>query len=231
MVTKQEILTLKGEIRETSKKETKKQKGPNTLAAIIYGPKTKGQALTLNQKEFEKILQQAGESSVIDLEVKSQENKHTVLIHQIQRDPLTNKIIHVDLYQPDLTKKVTAAVPLVMIGIAPAVKDFGGTLIKNFSEIEVKALPMDLPHEIQIDVSELKELHQEIKIKDLKIPAGLEIDRNPEDTIIIVTPPADVEAELAKPVVGEEGKEPELIREKKEEEAETPETTETAPKE
>jgi len=212
MANKQEILTLKANIREADKKDK------DSLSAVLYGPKTKNQHLSLDYKEFERILAKAGESSVINLEIEGQKEKHTVLVHEIQKGPLTGKAIHIDLYQPDLTKKVSASVPLVIVGIAPAVKEFGGTLIKNFSEVEVKALPMDLPHEIEVDVSILKNLHDEIKIKDIQIPEGVEIERNLEDVIALVTPPADVEAELAKPVIEEEGKEPELIREKKEEE-------------
>lgn len=222
MTNKQEILTLKATAREENKQT-------ELLSAVLYGPKTKNQSLSLNQKEFEKVLSKTGETSVINLEVDGQKDKHTILIHEIQKSPITGKIIHVDLYQPDLTKKVTADVPLVITGIAPAVKELGGTLMKNFSEIEVKALPMDLPHEIYIDVSGLLNIHDEIKIKDLNIPVGVEVSRDAEDTIISIAPPTDIEAELQKTEEGDT-KEPELIREKKEG-TEEGEVKEEAPKE
>jgi large subunit ribosomal protein L25 len=208
MTNKQDILTLQAKTREQGKKT-------DSLTAVLYGPKTKNQFLSLDQKEFEKLLAKTGETSVINLEIDGQKEKHTILIHEMQKSPTSGKIIHVDLYQPDLTKKVTADVPLVVTGIAPAVKELGGTLVKNFSDIEVKALPMDLPHEIYIDVSGLVNIHDEIKVKDLNIPDGVEIGRDLNDIIILIAAPANVEAELEKPVEGEAG-EPELIREKKE---------------
>ncbi len=221
MTNKQEILTLQAKAREDKKSDS--------LPAVLYGPKTKNQTLSLNQKEFEKTLAKTGETSVINLEVEGQKDKHTILIHEIQRSPVTGKIIHVDLYQPDLTKKVEADVPLVITGIAPAIKELGGTLVKNFSDIKVKALPMDLPHEIYVDVSGLANIHDEIKIKDLNIPEGVEISRDINDIIVSIAPPTDVEAELKKTAEPEAG-EPELIREKKEE-TEEPEVKEEVPKE
>jgi large subunit ribosomal protein L25 len=208
MTNKQEILTLQAKTRELNKKT-------ESLTGVLYGPKTKNQSLTLDQKEFEKLLLKTGETSVINLEIDGQTEKHTILIHDIQKSPITGKIIHVDLYQPDLSKKVTADVALVITGVPPAVKELGGTMVKNCSEIEVKALPMDLPHEIYVDVSGLINIHDEIKVKDLNIPAGVEITRDLNDVIVSIAPPANVEAELEKPVEGET-KEPELIREKKE---------------
>ncbi len=213
MVNKQEILTLQAKTREQGKK-------PDALTAVLYGPKTKNQLLSLDQKEFEKILAKTGETSVINLEIDGQKEKHTILIHEMQKSPVTGQIIHVDLYQPDLTKKVTADVPIVIAGIAPAIKELGGTLVRNFTEIEVKALPMDLPHEILVDVSGLVNIHDEIKVKDLNIPAGVEISRDLNDIVVSIAAIANVEAELEKPIEAETG-EPELIREKKEGEEDT----------
>ncbi|MDD5221095.1 MAG: 50S ribosomal protein L25 [Candidatus Pacebacteria bacterium] len=222
MKNKQEILTLQAKTREDIKADS--------LPAVLYGPKTKNQILSLNQKDFEKMLAKTGETSVINLEIDGQKDKHTILIHEIQKSPITGKIIHVDLYQPDLTKKVEADVPLSITGISPAVKELGGTLIKNFSEIKVKALPMDLPHEIAIDVSKLLNIHDEIKIKDLNIPEGVEILKDINDIIVSIAPPTDVEAELKKSAEPEAG-EPELIRENKEEVAETESEAEAPKKE
>ncbi len=222
MKNKQEILTLQAKAREDTKADS--------LPAVLYGPKTKNQTLSLNQKDFEKILAKTGETSVVNLEIEGQKDNHTILIHEIQKSPVTGKIIHVDLYQPDLTKKVEADVPLVITGISLAVKELGGTLVKNFSEIKVKALPMDLPHEIAIDVSGLLNIHDEIKVKDLNIPEGVEVLKDINDIIVSIAPPTDVEAELKKSAEPEAG-EPELVREKKEEAAEAEPEAEAPKKE
>jgi len=103
-------------------------------------------------KEFEKIYKEAGESSLVSLEVEGK--NFLVLIHDLKRDSLTNGPIHVDFYQPKLDEEIEITVPLVFEGEAAGVKDFGGTLVKNIHEVEVKAFPKNLPHsdnEIQAD--------------------------------------------------------------------------------
>jgi len=222
-MNKEAQLQLKAKKREIFGRKTKCLRAENLLPAILYGPKIKNTPLVLDYKSFEKVWKQAGESSLINLEVEGEKKKYLVLIHDIQQDPLTDKIIHVDLYQPDLEKKVTAWVPLVIIGEAPAVKNLGGTLVRNLDEVEVRALPKDLPHEIKVDVSNLKEIHDEILIEDLQIPDNVEILKNPKEVVVTVAPPERVEEEL---VEEEEVKEPEVIKEKEEEKEEEPKTEE-----
>ena len=142
-----------------------------------------------------------------------------VLIHDTQYHPLTDEIIHVDLYKPDLKKETEAAVPLIFVGESPAVKNLEGTLIKNIQEIEVRALPQDLPHEIKVDVSKLETFEDNILIKDLDIPKGVEVLKEEAEIVVSVTPPTKVEEELEKPIE-EKVDEVEKAEEKKEEEEE-----------
>lgn len=209
----EEEFFLKAKKREVfGRKKVKNLRKMGLLPAILYGPKVKNTPLLLEYKEFEKILKNAGESTLINLEIEGEKKKYLVLIHDLQQDPLTDQIIHVDLYQPDLEKKVTAWVPIVIKGEAPAVKNLGGILVRNLDEVEVKALPKDLPHQIEVDVSGLEKLHDEVLIKDLKLPEGVEILKDPDEVVVVVVPPKVEEEKLE-----EEIKEPELIREKKEE--------------
>ena len=192
------------------------------IPGVLYGPKTENLQLEIDQKDFDKVLQAAGMSSLISLEV--DKKKFLVLIHQLQTDPITLRPIHVDFLQPSLTQAIAARVPIVLIGNAPAIKDLGGTLVKNISEVEVKALPENLPHEIQVDVSSLLTFENSILIKDLVVPKGVKISRGPEDIVAFVASPQKIEEELEKPIeekVEEVGK---VEKEKKEEvEEETPE--------
>lgn len=192
------MLTLSAKIRNTLGKKTKVLREKGIFPAILYGPKLKSLALEINLKDFEKVYQEAGESSLISLEADGK--KFLVLIHQIQLNPLDSKPIHVDFYQPSLKEEITAKVPLVFEGEAPAVKELGGTLVKNISEIEVKALPQNLPHGIKVDVSQLKTFENKVLIKDLKLPEGVKILKGPEDIIAFVALPEKVEEELEKPV-------------------------------
>jgi len=99
------------------------------IPGVLYGPKTENLQLEIDQKDFDKVLQAAGMSSLISLEV--DKKKFLVLIHQLQTDPITLRPIHVDFLQPSLTQAIAARVPIVLIGNAPAIKDLGGTLV-NF---------------------------------------------------------------------------------------------------
>lgn len=168
------------------------------LPSVLYGPKTKNQMIEVDIKEFQKVYNEAGENSII--EIKLEDKKYPVLIHDLQIDPISNKPIHVDFYQPDMEKKIEAWIPVVLDGEAPAIKNLGGTLYKNLSEINVKALPHNLPKEIRIDISQLNTFEDHIKIKDLAANEGVEIIGDLEEIVVSVSAPENVEEELAKPV-------------------------------
>ena len=187
------------------------------MPAILYGPEIKNIALEIQLKEFEKIYKQAGKSSLISL--KTAAKNYSVLIHKIEIDPLTNKPLHVDFYQPILTQEVEALVPLVFEGESLAVKDLGGTLIKEIQEIEVRALPEKLPHEIRVNISNLKTFEDEILIKDLNLPEGVRATRGLDEIVALAKPAQKVEEELEKPIEEEVEKVEKAGEKKKEEEA------------
>jgi len=196
------MLTLKAKIREKLGKKVKTLRKKEILPAVLYGPKTKNIYLEVNFKDFKNIYKKSGESSLINLEI--EKKNFPVLIHEIERDPITDEPIHIDFYQPILTKKIEAVVPLVFEGVSPAVKELGGTLVREIQEIKVKALPQDLPHEIRVNVEKIKTFDDEILVKDLKVPSGVEIQRKPEEIVAVVVPAEKLEEELQKPVAEKE---------------------------
>jgi large subunit ribosomal protein L25 len=216
-------LKISAKIRKEKGKKLKTLRKRGVLPAVLYGPKIKNLDLEIEAKEFEKILEKAGESSLISLELKDEKLKDKeflVLIHDVQRDPLTQKPIHVDFYQPILKEKIEAKIPIIFEGEAPAVKEFGGTLVKNISEIEVRATPQNLPREIKVNISNLKKFEDAILVSDLKLPKGVEVKRAKDEVIARVLPPEKMEEEIVKPVeekIEEAGK----VEEKKEKEEET----------
>lgn len=219
------MLVLKAQKREVIGKKVKKLRQKSILPAVLYGPKIKNLSLEINLKEFNNIYKKAGESSLISLVIN--DKKFPVLIHEVKKDPITGGSIHVDFYQPILTQEVEATVPLVFEGSSLAVKDLGATLIKEIQEVEVKALPEKLPHEIRVNIEKLKTFEDEILIKDLELPEGVKVQREPDEIIAIVVPPGKVEEELEKPieekveeVKGVEKEEKEKVEEKKEEKSE-----------
>lgn len=194
------MINLSAKIRKDLGKKNKKFDQKDSLVAVLYGPEIKNLPLELNRKEFEKVYKEAGESSLISLSLEGKKEKFFVLIHEIQLDPLTGKLIHIDFYQPRLKEETEARIHLVFEGEAPAVKELGGTLVKNIAEVEVKALPQNLPREIKVNIEGLKTFQDHILIKDIKLPEGVKILKKPEEIIVLVAPPEKVEEELVKPI-------------------------------
>ena len=194
------MLSLSAKIRKTLGKKAKGLRKQGILPGILYGPKIKNLALEVDLKEFEKIYKEAGESTLITLSLPEKKLKALILIYDVQFDPISNKPIHVDFLQPSLKEKITANVPLIFEGESKAVEDFEGTLVKNISEVEIKALPQDLPHEIKVNIESLETFEDEILIKDLKVPADVEVLKKPDEVVANIAPPEKVEEELEKPI-------------------------------
>jgi len=175
----------------------KTPKDSESIAAVVYGPDVKNESISVDYKDFKKVLHEAGESQLIELSVEGEKEKRLVLIHEIQKDPVEDFFLHVDFLQPDLKEETEAEVPLVFEGEAPAVKDLGGTLVKNMSEIEVSALPQNLPHEIKVSLESLKTFEDRILVKDLVLPNNVKATANPEEIVALVAAQENVEEELA----------------------------------
>jgi large subunit ribosomal protein L25 len=217
------MLALSAKVRKDLGKKTKTLREKDILPAVLYGPEIKSSLpLELDYKSFEKVYDTAGESSLISLEVNGK--KFLVLIHELKRDPIEGKMIHVDFYQPRLEEEVEVTVPIIFEGESIAVKELGGTLIKNVSELEVRALPQKLPHEIRADIGALKTFEDHVLVKDLKLPEGVKTLKGPEEIIAFVSPLEKVEEELVKPIE-EKVEEVEKIEEEKKPEEGTEETT------
>ena len=145
------------------------------IPAIIYGPKTKNQAITISYADFDKLYKTSGESTLIDLEVDKQK-PFKALIHQIQYDPLTDKYLHVDFYQLDMSKKLKVEIDIAFQGVEEIEKVTGGEAIKNLDKIEVECSPENLIREIELDVrKQLKKIGDVIYSKDIKLTEGLSL--------------------------------------------------------
>lgn len=213
------MLTLIASLRELKGKKTKQLRTTGSIPAILYGQGRKSINIQVNTVEFGKTYRAAGESSLIELTLEGESKKIPVLISQVQRDPVSDEIIHVDFFAPKLTEKIEVRIPLVFDGEAPAVKEFGGTLVKNIQELELKALPQNLPKEIVVPIGELKTFGDKIRIRDLHIPGGTEIMGHAGEEIVAqVLAPEKVEEELAKPIE-EKMEEVERVEKPKKEEA------------
>ena len=197
------IIKLSAKIRKEVGRKTNDLRDSGRIPAVVYGHKVKNILLDVDYKEFQNVLRKAGESSLIELDVEGEKEKKSVLVHEIQKDPVTDQFIHVDFFQASLTEEVEVKVPLVLEGTSVAVKDLGGTLVKNISELEVKALAKDLPHEIKVSIDGLNTFEDHILVKDIILPKGVRTLAKPDEIAVSVAQPEKVEEELAKEITEE----------------------------
>jgi len=194
------MLKLKSRLRVKLGRATDQLREDGLMPAVLYGPEIENKNLVVDAKEFVKLFRKSGKSSLISLSVDGQKGDFMVLINDVNTDPVTGKAIHADFYQPDLKKEIEAQVPLVFEGESIAVKDLGGTLVKNISGITVKALPADLPREIKVDISKLNTFDDVILVRDLAVDPKVELLKNPDEIVALATPAEKVEEELAKTI-------------------------------
>jgi large subunit ribosomal protein L25 len=215
-------MSLLAKIRnEKGKSAIKKFRKEGLIPAELYGHKVENLHLAVDNKEFKKVFKLAGENTIINLLIEDSNKKEEipVLIHDVQTDYLTNDIIHVDFYQIRMDEKVKTHVPLEFVGKSPAVENYGGILNKSMNEIEVEALPQDLPPSIPVDISKIQELNQSIYVKDLNIPKGVKVLVDLDTVIATVIPQKEevVEETIDISAVKVETEEKKLEREREKE--------------
>lgn len=215
--------TLKAQVRKIVGRKVKSLRHEGILPANVFGKKVKSESLQINLDEFKDIYNKAGDTGLVNLVIgggKDKKEVRPVLVTNIQKDPVTDELLHVDFHQVDLKEKVEAKVPVELAGKSPAEKQGIGTVVQYLNEIDVQALPMDLPEKFILDISGLTEVDQAIYVKDLpydkkkvevKIDVGtILIKVEPPQKEEVVAPPAaevpvegEVPAEGAVPAEGE----------------------------
>lgn len=212
------MFTLFAQLRTKGDKKIKNLRKKGLIPAVIYGRGIETRSLLLEALPFEKIYQKAGESSLVQLVI-DKEKPISVLIQDAQTDPLSDKIIHVDLHQVRETEKVTTEIELKFVGESKAIRELGGTLVRNLDRIKVEALPKNLIHEIEVDISKLTTFEDVIHVSNLKIPETIKILEKSDEVVALVQP-LQVEEVAEKKTEEEQIKEIEKVREKKEEKEE-----------
>ena len=210
------MLTLSVEKRDKKVATLSSLRLAGSIPGVVYGAHQSSTPITLNAKAFAKILHEAGEATIVSLS--GMGAALPTLIHEVSYDPLKGHPTHVDFYAVTKGEKVEVAIPLTFVGESPAVLA-GANLVKVMHEVEVKADPMNLPHDITVDLSLLKELNAQIHVKDLVLPHGVELMSEPEDVVVLTQEVAaerveEVSADIASIEVEKKGKEEEATEEK-----------------
>lgn len=177
--------TLQGQKRELVGRKVKNLRAKGVVPATVYGKKISSENIAINASEFLKLYALTGETGLIELMVGSQMSP--VLVHTVQKHAVTGELLHVEFYHVDLKEKVHTKVPVVFIGEAAAVSEKKGVLLTLSTEVEVEALPAELPEKIEVDVTGLAEVDQELKVSDLKVPSGITILTDSEVIVVKVS--------------------------------------------
>lgn len=199
-------LVLEASKRDQSQKN-KSLRASGLVPAVYYGRGQSNIALQINYQNFRKIFTKAGENTIVELSVDGK--NIPVLIHEVQNDPISDEVSHVDFIHVDMKQEVTTTVKVIIVGESPAVKNLNGILDQQKHEIKIKCLPKDLIHSVEVDVSSIVDFHTSIHVKDLKVPGTIKVLDNPEDTVVTATPQkVEKEETPAAPVAAEAGAAP-----------------------
>jgi len=185
------------------------------LPAVLYGHGFETTAILLDLREATRTLAHLTGSSLITIELDGK--GHTALVREKQRDYIRNVLLHVDFQVVSMTEKIRAQVPVVITGVAPAVKDFNGVVVTGLDEIEVEALPQDLPQQFVIDIANLVNIGDGIYVRDVVVSDKVHIHEGKDEMIVVIT--AEMGEEAAEEAA-EAPAEPEVIERGKKEEAE-----------
>lgn len=183
-VTLPDMITLNAQKRSKTDDLVKVRKD-GLVPAVVYGAGVENTPISVPAIDFKKIYKEAGETTAISLSIDGK--IVPALIHDIQLDPIRGFAQHVDFLAVDLKKKISTHVPLEFTGVSEAVKSGSGVLVKVLHEIEVEALPSDMPHSLSVDISKLVTLDDNVFASDISLPKGVTLIANAEDVVAAVT--------------------------------------------
>ena len=230
MAHAQNKIELKADKRTIMGKQVRSLRQSGFIPAVLYGKGQEALSLQVPVKEFNKVLKEAGESTLVYINVGGE--SYPTIIHDVALDPVKDNVLHADFYKVSLTEKIKTKVPVVFMGESPAVKDLAGIFVRNINELEVEAFPQNLPHEITVDISSLKNFGDQILVKDINLGSDVKIEAEADTILATIQEPKsqeELDAELAAPTADVE--DVEIVEKKKEEvpaeEGEAPAETKT----
>lgn len=177
-----EQIPLKAEKRTVLGRKVKTLRKSGLIPAHVFGHKIETIHVQVQKPEFLDVLGKAGETGIVDLSVEGK--SHPVMIRGMHVHPVTGDVLHIDFYQVNLSEKVTVNVPIEIIGESPAVEKKVGLLLTPVTEVEIEALPADIPESIEVDITKLVEIGGEIKVSDLQVDKAKVEIKTSEDLIV-----------------------------------------------
>lgn len=180
-------LTLKVEKRDILGKKTRFLRRQGITPTHLFGHGIKSLALQCYTNDLQRIIAKGGTTRLIDIDIETEKRPRSVFIREIQRDEINGQLLHVDFYQIKKTEKITANIPVILTGEAPALKSKDNMIEQLVNEIGVECLPDKLPPQIEIDIHPLEEAGQSIQIKDIILDKDITITSDPDQIIVKIS--------------------------------------------
>ena len=190
-------LTLTANRRTVTGKKVKALRRGGVVPIHMFGRGIESLSLQADSRVLGVLLPQAGTNVPISIDVDGQDGENVCFVRQVQRHPVSEALLHVDFQRVDVTQKVTAEVPLVMEGAAPAVQEMDGTLLQTLPSVSVEALPMSMPASFTVDISGLDDFDKTIRVASLETDDDVTILNDGDEMIATVVPPRVEEEEVA----------------------------------
>jgi len=210
-------ITLTFEQRTLTGKKVNKLRRAGILPATVYGKGVGPFTVQLDARTFSGILRHAGRTTLLELEIPGQKPQ-SAFIHTLQRHPVSRAIIHADFLVVDLLTEITVEVPVHIVGESDLVERGDAILNQVLNTLDVRALPADLPHAIDVDISGLDGFDKSIRVRDIPASDKYRIETDEDELVVSLTPAREEEEEVEEVETEEEPSEPELVREKREDE-------------
>jgi large subunit ribosomal protein L25 len=185
--------------REVVGKKVAQLRRTGLLPANIYGRGLESVSVQVDTDALEKMLRSASANEVIDIKVEGEKAARPVVVHKVQRHPLTSNALHADFYQVSLREKMRAAVPLVFTGKSEAVDTYNGVMVTSVEALQIEALPLDIPTHFEVDISVLAELEAAVHVSDIAVPQNVTVLMEPDLLVVKVASPRVSEEEAEAP--------------------------------
>ena len=194
-------LTLQVSNRNILGKKTRFLRREGITPVHLFGHNLNSLALQCDTVQLQQLIAQAGMTKLINLEIENEKQPKSVFIREIQRQPSTGALIHVDFYQIRKSEKIKVEVPIILTGEAPVMKLKGRSLMQTLNSLSIECLPDKIPPQLEVDLSSLEEVNQAIHVRDITLGSGITINTDPDQLVVKIT---EAVAEKVEEVVAKE---------------------------
>lgn len=176
-------IKLELEPRAITGKKVKQLRRAGAVPVHLYGPDIASRPLQCEEKQLLRALRQAGSANPITLSIQGEPGERLTFAREIQWNPVRGDLLHVDFLAVSANRPVAAQVPVILTGESPGAQRTGGAVAQVLYQLEVEALPLEIPNEIEIDLSQLVDTNAQVRAIDITLPANVALLTDPETLV------------------------------------------------